>query len=112
MMRILITGASGFIGFHLVRELAGRGHAITGLDCISDQYDPELKYARLENLGIARTEIEENTIIRSRTLSGFEFVKSNLENRFFFVRFVRQPAFRSGVSSCRTDGNSIFRVPS
>lgn len=83
MMRILITGASGFIGFHLVRELAGRGHAITGLDCISDQYDPELKYARLENLGIARTEIEENTIIRSRTLSGFEFVKSNLENRFF-----------------------------
>lgn len=46
-MRIFITGAAGFIGFHLAQRLLADGHAVTGYDGITDYYDPALKRARL-----------------------------------------------------------------
>ncbi|HSR67788.1 MAG TPA: NAD-dependent epimerase [Acidobacteriota bacterium] len=48
--RILVTGAAGFIGFHLTRRLLRSGEAVEGLDHFSPYYDPELKEARLERL--------------------------------------------------------------
>lgn len=50
-MRILITGAAGFIGFHLSRALVARGHDLLGLDSLNAYYDPALKDARLRMLG-------------------------------------------------------------
>lgn len=47
---ILVTGAAGFIGFHLCKKLLDRGEAVIGLDCINDYYDVALKYARLDIL--------------------------------------------------------------
>ena len=47
-MPILITGAAGFIGFHLVNELINRGHSVIGIDNLNDYYDPALKLNRLE----------------------------------------------------------------
>ena len=49
-MRILITGAAGFIGFHLSKRLLEDGYEIIGYDNINDYYDVNLKYARLEIL--------------------------------------------------------------
>jgi len=49
-MRILITGAAGFIGFHCCKTLLGRGHEVVGADSLNDYYDPALKEARLEIL--------------------------------------------------------------
>lgn len=49
-MRIFITGAAGFIGFHLAQRLLADGHAVTGYDGITDYYDPALKRARLAML--------------------------------------------------------------
>ncbi|WP_332689614.1 NAD-dependent epimerase/dehydratase family protein [Devosia sp.] len=46
-MRIFITGAAGFIGFHLAQRLLADGHTVTGYDGITDYYDPALKRARL-----------------------------------------------------------------
>ena len=46
-MKILVTGAAGFIGFHVVRCLLERGDDVVGLDNINDYYDVNLKYARL-----------------------------------------------------------------
>ncbi|MGC9127227.1 MAG: NAD-dependent epimerase [Acidithiobacillus sp.] len=48
--RVLVTGAAGFIGFHLCRRLLAEGWTVTGLDNLNDYYDPALKRARLNQL--------------------------------------------------------------
>ena len=45
-MKILITGSSGFIGFHLARKLLEKGHKIHGFDSMNNYYDVRLKSAR------------------------------------------------------------------
>ncbi|MEO7426610.1 MAG: NAD-dependent epimerase [Fibrobacteria bacterium] len=62
---LLITGAAGFIGFHLAKLCLDRGHRVIGLDNLNDYYDPKLKLARVELL---------------RKLPGFEFEKASLED--------------------------------
>jgi len=47
---VLVTGAAGFIGFHLARRLLDRGDSVLGLDNLNDYYDPALKQARLDQL--------------------------------------------------------------
>ncbi len=50
MQSILVTGAAGFIGFHVARRLMADGGAVVGLDNLNSYYDPELKKARLAEL--------------------------------------------------------------
>jgi UDP-glucuronate 4-epimerase len=50
MPRVLVTGAAGFIGYHLCCHLLSRGDEVVGMDNLSDYYDPALKAARLEQL--------------------------------------------------------------
>ena len=50
-MKILVTGAAGFIGSKLSYALASRGDEVVGLDCINDYYDARLKYGRLQECG-------------------------------------------------------------
>ena len=49
-MKILVTGAAGFIGFHVCRKLAERGDEVVGIDNLNSYYDPALKKARLDIL--------------------------------------------------------------
>ena len=49
-MKLLVTGAAGFIGFHTARKLLEAGHEVVGLDNLNAYYDPELKAARLRML--------------------------------------------------------------
>jgi UDP-glucuronate 4-epimerase len=48
---ILVTGAAGFIGFHVARRLLAEGRSVVGLDNLNSYYDPALKQARLDILG-------------------------------------------------------------
>ncbi len=49
-MKFLVTGAAGFIGFHVSQRLLEAGHAVTGIDNMNDYYDVNLKQARLDLL--------------------------------------------------------------
>ena len=65
-MRILVTGAAGFIGFHTAARLLDRGDEVVGLDNLSHYYDVSLKEARLAKL---------------RGRNGFDFIKADLAER-------------------------------
>ena len=78
---ILITGACGFIGFHLINRLAVEGFEIIGLDNINDYYDVDLKYARLNNQGIIRNEIKYAQLKQSKKFENYRFIKLNLEDK-------------------------------
>lgn len=81
MSKILITGAAGFIGFHLVQKLVDDGHTVIGLDNINDYYDLRLKYARLYETGIVRNEIKYGSLVQSNNYPGYSFIKLDLEDR-------------------------------
>jgi UDP-glucuronate 4-epimerase len=49
-VKVLLTGAAGFIGFHTAKKLLARGDEVVGLDNLNDYYDPTLKRARLAML--------------------------------------------------------------
>lgn len=82
-MRILVTGAAGFIGYHLCKALIENGFDVVGLDNLNDYYDVELKFARLSELGISRHDAKQfNRISYSdSSRSNFLFVRMNLEDR-------------------------------
>jgi UDP-glucuronate 4-epimerase len=66
MNQVLVTGAAGFIGYHLTKHLLSEGDTVTGLDNLNDYYEVSLKRGRLERL---------------RGEKRFTFVKEHLENR-------------------------------
>ncbi len=49
-MNVLVTGAAGFIGFHVSKRLLEDGYRVVGFDNVNDYYDIKLKYSRLEIL--------------------------------------------------------------
>ena len=51
-MKILVTGAAGFIGHHVARRLAEQGHQVVGIDNLNPYYEVRLKLDRLRELGI------------------------------------------------------------
>ena len=80
-MKVLVTGAAGFIGFYVSKVLLSKGHEVVGLDNINDYYDVNLKFSRLNELGIAK---EDATIFNKtcqNTNANFSFVRMNLEDR-------------------------------
>jgi len=80
-MKILVTGAAGFIGFYLAEKLVSLGNSVIGLDNINDYYDVNLKYLRLLNSGIKREEIIYGKKVESVTLVNYCFIKLDLTDR-------------------------------
>ena len=82
-MKILITGAAGFIGYFTTAILLEKGHQVIGLDNINDYYDINLKFDRLKQLGIDKSEAQHfNNIVESTThKQKFKFIRLNLEDR-------------------------------
>ncbi|HOX31127.1 MAG TPA: NAD-dependent epimerase [Spirochaetales bacterium] len=80
-MRHLVTGAAGFIGFHLAKRLLERGDEVVGIDSVNDYYDPALKLARLAELGIGREAEAWGVEARSSAYPAFRFLRCKLEDR-------------------------------
>jgi len=74
-MSTLITGAAGFIGFHVAKALLERGDRVVGVDNLNDYYDVKLKQARLAVL---------------RTYSGFVFTKLDIADRDGVIALVER----------------------
>lgn len=70
-MTVLVTGACGFIGFHLSSRLLERGTSVLGYDNLNAYYDPALKRARLERL----------RAIAARTGTPFQHIEADLEDQ-------------------------------
>ena len=73
--KVLVTGMAGFIGFHLAKLLVKENYEVVGLDNINDYYDPNLKLARLQNLGFSTNEIAYNKLLK---IDSNAFIKLDL----------------------------------
>jgi UDP-glucuronate 4-epimerase len=82
-MKILVTGAAGFIGFHTAKRLLERGDDVVGFDVVNDYYDPALKEARLQKL--------EETARNSSGL--YHFIRANLADLAIVNRCFADHAF-------------------
>ncbi len=76
--KILVTGAAGFIGFHLCRRLLGDAHEVVGLDNLNDYYDVNLKLSRLKQITMERN---------------FKPVRLDLADREGIARLFREEKF-------------------
>jgi len=96
-LKILVTGTAGFIGYHLTKKLLQRGDEVVGLDNINDYYDQNLKYARLNELGINKEDIEaellSSSTINSTKYSNHKFIKANLEDTETINRIFQEEQF-------------------
>ncbi len=79
MDKVLITGISGFIGYHLAKLLLQYNYQIVGLDNINDYYDVNLKYKRLEELGFQKKDIQPNTLLEGD--SKVSFIQLDLQEK-------------------------------
>lgn len=82
-MKILVTGAAGFIGYYAVRHYAENGNRVVGIDNINNYYDVELKYARLSMTGIDRNSIQDHQPVQSREYPNYRFIKADLQDKLF-----------------------------
>jgi UDP-glucuronate 4-epimerase len=94
-MKIFLTGAAGFIGFHTANALLDRGDEVVGYDNLNAYYDPALKNSRLEML---------------KKRKGFTFVKGDILDRALLAKSMK------GCDLCGHDDSpcsmSIGRIPS
>ena len=80
-MKILVTGAAGFIGWHTAQRLLASGHEVVGLDNLNDYYDVTLKQARLARLTHPR----------------FRFVKADLADEAAIAELFARERFARAV---------------
>jgi UDP-glucuronate 4-epimerase len=80
-MKVLVTGAAGFIGFHLTLALLERDDEVVGIDNLNDYYDPALKQLRLDE------------IAKHPKCSNFEFIKADISDRVFMEQLFSDHSF-------------------
>lgn len=78
-MKVLVTGAAGFIGFHVAQKLCARGDEVVGIDNLNDYYEVSLKHARLQKLA---------------NFSNFKFIRLELADREQIAQLFAEHGFQ------------------
>jgi len=93
-MKILVTGAAGFIGFHTCLKLVKQGYEVYGIDNINDYYDPKLKFDRLNELGFnqAKSKLFKNEI-QSAKFNSLRFSRIDLVDHESVDNLFKQEQF-------------------
>ncbi len=93
-MKILVTGAAGFIGSRVAFQLASEGHEIVALDNINDYYDVRLKYSRMHSLGIMQPEVLSiGDSTGSSLFANLRFVREDIDHREALTALFRDEQF-------------------
>ena len=77
-MKILITGAAGFIGYHTVKYFCNLGYVVYGIDNINNYYEVNLKNDRLKDCGIVFNDENRNKCIISIKYPNYKFLKLDI----------------------------------
>tara|TARA_Y100000816_G_scaffold291967_1_gene285196 strand:- start:902 stop:1846 length:945 start_codon:yes stop_codon:yes gene_type:complete len=112
-MKILITGSSGFIGFHLANKLLELGHDVTGIDNHNEYYDSNLKRNRNKisisknlkffNMDLDTMEIPDNNYDLAINLAAQAGVRVNKENEYLYQK-TNIDGFKKFVDRCIENG--------
>jgi UDP-glucuronate 4-epimerase len=93
-MKILVTGAAGFIGFHTCLKLVSQGHEVYGIDNINDYYDPQLKFDRLNELGFNEAESKQfKNEVQSAKFNSLRFSRIDLIDHQSIDNLFKQEQF-------------------
>lgn len=92
-MKILVTGAAGFIGFHIANRFIHLQHSVVGIDSLNTYYDVGLKYSRLNFAGITEKEIAYNKKVISNSNNNYSFYRIQLEDKAALQRLFEQEQF-------------------
>ena len=112
-MKILITGSSGFIGFHLANKLLDLGHDVTGIDNHNEYYDSNLKRNRNKisisknlkffNMDLDTMEIPDNNYDLAINLAAQAGVRVKKENEYLYQK-TNIDGFKKFVDRCIENG--------
>jgi UDP-glucuronate 4-epimerase len=92
-MKLLITGAAGFIGYHLTKKMVSLNYVVSCLDNLNSYYDVDLKYGRLDDLGFIRASIKDHEPVTSSLHNNLTFIKADIEDYSFIVDFIKENKF-------------------
>ena len=122
-MKVLVTGAAGFIGMHVAQILLKRGDEVVGIDNLNDYYDPKLKLARLEqlkphaNFKFVRGDISDRVTVedlfaaekfnRVINLAAQPGVRYSLKNPYAYIQ-TNLVGFGNLLEGCRHNGVEHF----
>ena len=106
-MKILVTGALGFIGFHLTKSLLKEGHHVVGIDNINNFYAPSLKLNKLPLLGIKET--QPSTYQQLTGKNHFKFIKTDVKDRTYLEQLFRDERF-DGVCHLAAQAGVQFSI--
>ena len=107
-MKILITGAAGFIGFHAVKHFAENGDRVVGIDNINNYYNVDLKYDRLKETGICKALIKDHKAVQSVNYPNYRFFKADLLDKAFIDELFEREHFDVVCNLAAQAGGTIF----
>lgn len=93
---VLITGIAGFIGHALAKKLSEHGYVVVGIDNLNDYYDVELKYARLQDIGVEKP-FENHKKIKAKQ-NEITFYKADLRDNTFLKTLFNEYRFKQVIN--------------